>query len=72
MVGFNKKILIGLFTRKVNASNHKKYLSLSNEKYKVQFNLHPNGYSQELHCYPFAVQLDKCVGRFNALNDLSN
>ena len=46
MVGLNKKILIGLFTRKVNASNHTKCLSLSNQKYKIQFNLRPNGYNK--------------------------
>ena len=35
-------------------------------------NLHPNEYSQELHYYPFAVKLDRCVGSCNTLNDLSN
>ena len=35
-------------------------------------NLHPNEYSKELHCYPFAVKLDRCVGSCNMLNDLSN
>ena len=35
-------------------------------------NLHPNEYSQEFHCYPFAVNLDRCVGSCNTLNDLSN
>ena len=34
-------------------------------------NLHPNQYSQEVHYYPFAVALDKCVGSCNTLNDLS-
>ena len=34
--------------------------------------LHPNEYSQELHYYPFAVNLDKCVVSCNALNYLSN
>ena len=34
--------------------------------------LHPNEYSQELHYYPFAVKLDRCVGSCNTLNDLSN
>ena len=27
---------------------------------------------QEFHYYPFAVQLDRCVGSCNTLNDLSN
>ena len=34
--------------------------------------LHPNEYSQEFHYYPFAVNLDRCVGICNTLNDLSN
>ena len=33
-------------------------------------NLHPNGYSQEFHYYPFEVQLDRCVGSCNTLNGL--
>ena len=35
-------------------------------------NLHPNASCQNLHYYPFAVQLDRCVERCNTLNDLSN
>ena len=35
-------------------------------------NLHLNQYSQELHYYPSAVKLDRCVGSCNTLNDLSN
>ena len=35
-------------------------------------NLHPNEYSQELHCYPFSVKLDRCIGSCNTINDLSN
>ena len=34
--------------------------------------LHPNGYSQELHCYPFVIKLDRCAGSCNTLNNLSN
>ena len=34
--------------------------------------LHPNEYSQEFHCYRFAVKLDRCVGSCNTLNHLSN
>ena len=59
----------------VNASNRTKCVSLSNQKCKIQptlINLHPNEYSQELHYYPFAVKLDRCVGSWNTLNDLSN
>ena len=35
-------------------------------------NLHPNEYSQGLRYYPFAVNLDRYVGSFNILYDLSN
>ena len=35
-------------------------------------NSHPNEYSQESHCYPFAVKLDRCVESCNTLNDLCN
>ena len=35
-------------------------------------NLHPNEYSQRLHYYPFVVNLDRCVGSCNTLNELSN
>ena len=38
----------------------------------IQRNLSPNEYSQEFHYYPLAVKLDRCVGSFNTLNDLSN
>ena len=35
-------------------------------------NLHPNEYIQGLFYYPFAVNLDRCLGSSNTLNDLSN
>ena len=59
MFGLNKKIFIGLLTSIVNSSNHRKCISLSNQKCMIQptlINLHPNEYSQEFHCYPFAVK----------------
>ena len=59
----------------VNASNHTKCLSLSNQKCKIQLtliNLHPNKYIQEFHYYPFLVKLDRCVVSCNTINDLSN
>ena len=56
-----KKIFVVLSST-VNASNHTKCcISLSNQKCKIKptlINLHPNEYSQEFHCYPFAVKLD--------------
>ena len=50
-------------------------MSLSNQKFVIQLtliNLHPNEYSQEFHCYPFVVKLDRFVESCNTLNDLSN
>ena len=32
--------------------------------------LHPNKYSQRLHYYPFAINLDRLIGSGNTLNDL--
>ena len=74
MFGIIKKMFIVLLSSIVNASNHTKCVSLSNEKCKIQttlINLYPNEYSQELHYYAFAVKVDKCVGSSNTLNDLS-
>ena len=67
-------MFIVLLTSTVNASNHTKCVSLSNQKFETQptLNLHPNEFSQEFHYYPFAVKLDRCAGSCNALNDLSN
>ena len=75
MFGLIKKIFIALLTGLVNGSNHKKCVSLINQKYMIQsalINFHPNEYSQEFHYYPFAVKLERCVGSCNTLNDLSN
>ena len=47
-----KKIFIGLLISTVNASNHTKYVSLSNQKCMSQptiINLHSNEWSQEFH-----------------------
>ena len=68
-------MLIVSLTSIVNASNHTKRVSLSNQKCEIQatlVNLHPNEYSQELHYSPFVVKLDKCVRSCNTLNDISN
>ena len=76
MFGFIKELFTGLLTSiVVNASRYTKCVYLSDQKFNIQpilINLHPNKYSQELHYYPLAVKLDKCVGRCNSLNDLSN
>ena len=35
-------------------------------------NLHTNEYTQRKHYYPFATNLDRCVGSCNTINYLSN
>ena len=75
MHSFEKKIFITLLTRIINAFNHTKCASLSNQKCISQPNLiilHPNEYIQGFCYYPFAVNLDKCTGSCNTLNELSN
>ena len=75
MFSLIKKFFIGLLTGLINASNHTKCVSLSSQKYMTQFtliNLNPHEYSQELHYYPFVVNLDRCVESCNTLNELSN
>ena len=75
MFGLIKKIFIGLLSNTVNASNHREFVSLNNQKCIIQpalINLHPNEYSQEFHYYPFSVKLDRCVGSCNTLNDSCN
>ena len=73
MFGLIEKMFIILLTSIVHASNHAKCMSLS--KCEIQptlLNLHPNKYSHEFHYYPFAVKLDRCVGHYNTLTDLTN
>ena len=75
MFGSITKMFIGLLPGLLNAPNHTKWISISNQKCMIQhslINLHPNEYSQILHYCPFTVKLDKCVGSCNTLNDLSN
>ena len=70
-----KKIFVGLLTGLVNWSNHTKFVSLSNQKCITQptlINLDPNVYCHQFHFYPLAVKLDRYIGSFNTLNDLSN
>ena len=66
---------MGILVNIVNASNHTKRVSLSNQKCEIQptfTNFYPNEYSQEFHYYPFTAKLDKCVGSCNTPSDLSN
>ena len=74
MFGLIKKMFVGLLTRIVSTTNQTKYVSLSSQKSTNQsifINLHPYEYTQGLHYYPFAVNLDRCVGSCNTLQDLS-
>ena len=38
----------------------------------IHININPNEYIEGSRCYPFAVNLDRRMGSFNTLNDLSN
>ena len=74
MFRFIRKIFIGLLTKIVHAFNHTKCVSLSNQKYTAQpplVDLHPNEYTQGLHCYSFVVYLYRCVRSCNTVIDLS-
>ena len=75
MFGIIKKMFVVLFATIVSASNHIKCVSLSNQKcmtLSILINLHPDEYSQELHYYHFAINLDRRAGSCNTLDDLSN
>ena len=80
MFGLNKEMFMGLLSNIVNVFNHKKCVSVSNQRCGIHYSfrdsslisLHPIEYSQEVHYYIFAIELDRCVGSYNALNDLSN
>ena len=74
LFGINKKMFV-LLSSIVNAVSNTKYVSLSNQKCEIQstlINLHPYEYSQEFHYYSFSVKLDRYVGSWNTLMDLSN
>ena len=75
MFGIIKKVFIMLLSGIVNASNHTKCVLLNNQKREIQptlTDLHSNEYSREFHYYPFSVNLDRCVGCCNTINDLFN
>ena len=75
MFEFIKKALIGLLGSLVNTTKHAKCVFLNNQWCMIQpttINLHPIEYIQGLGYYPFAVNLDRCVGSCNTLNGLSN
>ena len=58
-----------------DVSNYTKCVSVGNQKCMTQpilTNVRPNEYNQQLCYHPFAVNLDRCVGSFNTLNNQSN
>ena len=68
-------MLIELLISIVSAFNHTKCMSLRNQKCITQstlINLYPNEYSQKLRYYLFLVNLDRCAGSCNTLDDLTN
>ena len=69
------KMLIVILSNIVNGSNHKKCSSLNKPKRLIQatlLKLHLHANSQEFHYYSFEVEIYRCVGSCNTLNDLSN
>ena len=80
-MGLLKKIFLGLlhssrslvFTM-ANVSNHTKCISLSNQldmTGPTLIYLNPNEYNQRLSYYPFMINLDRCNGICNTINDIS-
>ena len=73
MFEFIQKIIIGLLTSLVNASNHTKCVFVTDQKYTLQptsINVHPNEYTKGLRYYPFEVNLDR-VPEVKTFTDLS-
>ena len=57
----------------VNVSNQTKYLFLCDQPCMIKptlINLHRNEYSQKLHYYLLEVNLGRCTGSCNTLDDL--
>ena len=64
------KMFIVSLSSIVNASNHKKCVLLSNQKYEIQptlINLHPNEFSQEFQYNPFVVKIDRRAASYSTL-----
>ena len=81
MFGLIKQVFIRLlyFNKSLssiaNTPDHLKCISFNNQPCMTQptlINLHPNEYIDKLRDYPFPVNLDRCMGSCNTLNDLSN
>ena len=81
MFGIIKQVFIavlsfsGSLASIVNTPDHIKFISSNNQQCMTQptlIDLHPNEYIEGLRYYPFADNLDWCMGSCNTLNDLSN
>ena len=81
MFEFLKKAFIALLNFRgpiasiVNVFYHAKCMPLSNQScmnHSTIISLHRNDYFDELHYYAFTVNLYRCIGSFNTINDLSN
>ena len=75
MLGLIKKMFVILSTSIASASDHARFISLSNQKCLNQTtltNLHPNECNQELRYNQFVVNVDRCRGSCNTLNKLSS
>ena len=80
-MGLLKNIFLGLlhFSRSLvftmtNVSDHRKCISLCNQLCMARptvIYLNPNEYNQRLSYYPFMVNLDRCNGICNTINDIS-
>ena len=77
MFNFITTLFIILLTSIGNASKHRKVIrqTLHAQQRTTQLtliNLHPNEYTQRLRYFPFAVNLDRCIGSRDTLNNLAN
>ena len=75
MFGFILTMFVVLLISIDDVSNYTKCVSVGNQKCMTQpilTNVRPNEYNQQLCYHPFAVNLDRCVGSFNTLNNQSN
>ena len=63
------------FSGIVDAPEYVEWISLNNQQCMARptfIRLHRNERNAGLCCYLFAVNLDRCMGNCNTLNDLSN
>ena len=81
MCGLIKRVFVGLLcfnkplSSMANTPDHVTYICLNNQQCMTQptlINLHLNEYIEGLCYYPFVVNLDRCMVRYNTLDDLSN